>query len=80
MRGARVLAESKDPVEVGSIRIASGNSHRDSRVGRTPCDIAGADRGTGVLRLRDCFASRTSCFAQDDSFDNLHDPRPEPRA
>ncbi len=32
----------------------------------TPCDGAGHGEGKGVLRLRDCSASRTNHFAQDD--------------
>ncbi len=55
-RVALVLAESKDPREVDSIRIASRNS---PRVRAAP------------------FAARTSRSAQDDSFRNVHTPRPE---
>jgi hypothetical protein len=67
MREADVLSESKDPSEVGIFCAASGNSPRDvQRAGRTPCNVAGRICRLGVLRLRSCFASRTSYSAQDD--------------
>jgi hypothetical protein len=68
MREADVLAESKDPGEVGGIRGTSGNSHRAQRARRTPCNMADNPYRGGVIRLRSRFASRTSRSAQNDSF------------
>src|SRR5580765_5743212 len=68
VREADVLAESKDPDEVDLLRGASGNSPRALYgSGRTPCNVADNTCRVGVLRLRSCFASRTSYSAQDDS-------------
>ena len=36
--------------------------------GRMPCGHSGAVESVGVLRLRDCFASRNNHFVQDDKF------------
>ena len=66
MREADVLAESKDPYQVDLSRTASGNPHTAGDAGGIPCNIVGTVSRAGVLRLRGCFASRTSCCAQDD--------------
>jgi len=44
------------------------HGRREADPERTPCIIPVALEGVGVLRLRNCFASRSSYFAQDDIF------------
>jgi hypothetical protein len=71
MREADVVAECKDRGEVSGIRVASGNSQCARRAGRTPGNMPDHPYGAEVLRLRGCFASRTSRSAQDDNSKRL---------
>jgi hypothetical protein len=66
---ARVM-ESKDPCIAYGGRSAEGRSYDadEASRGELPEAASGTREVVGVLRLRECFASRTTHFAQDDKF------------
>ena len=47
---------------IASVVIAGSGDHDE----RTPCEVRGCAGLRGILRLRLCFASRSTTFAQDD--------------
>src|SRR6266446_933267 len=57
------------PARTGRPRLCSGQVHGTRVTGRTPGDFIDSVGAVGVLRLRGCFASRSSHFAQDDNLD-----------
>ena len=59
--------QSKDPCNACATKGTSRRSHNAAESTGTPCDSAGASGVRGIFRLRNCFASRGSYSAQDDS-------------
>src|SRR5260370_11111588 len=64
-RSARHM-ESKDPSTAGRVAQAMQGILPAACVVRMPCIAIAAVFGHGVLRLRECFASRSIHSAQDD--------------